>query len=251
VSRAIFVSDIHISSAGDPKYQMFLRFLDACLRNRIRELFLVGDIFDFWIADRAFLTREYAECIVKLRQIVQMGIRVHYFEGNHDLDLGVFWQNSVGAMVYTDASYFNVDGLRVRVEHGDLMDPEDTGYLFLRRLLRHPFFVFLGRYLPAPVLRWIGQKASLKSRGYTTEVKTATDEEVRVKIRKHSMSIFRRSPYDIIVSGHVHVAEDHEEVMALRTFRIVNLGTWLKKPILLDIKDRTVELRTVEEFLAE
>jgi UDP-2,3-diacylglucosamine hydrolase len=251
VSRAVFVSDIHISSAVDPKYQKFLRFLDACIRHRVQDVFLVGDIFDFWIADRAFFTRQYNEAVVKIRQMVTLGIRVHYFEGNHDIDLRVFWQHQVGASVYSDAAFFQINGMFVRVEHGDMMDPEDKGYLFLRKVLRSPIVVFLGRYLPGFIVSWIGRKASLASRDYTTDVKTVTDEEVRAKILTHACNTFGDTPFDVIVSGHVHVAEDSVENVGLRHFRNVNLGTWLKKPILLDIREKSVELRAVDEFLDE
>ena len=77
MSRALFVSDIHISSATDPKAGLFLRFLSACLRAKVTDLFLVGDIFDLWVADRATFVYEYNEIVVKIRQVITMGGRVY------------------------------------------------------------------------------------------------------------------------------------------------------------------------------
>lgn len=251
MSRALFVSDIHISSAADPKAGLFLRFLDACARARVDDLFLVGDIFDLWISDRSFFTREYQEIIVKIRQLVSLGIRVHYFEGNHDLDLRRFWQHDVGCNVQSEAAYFYIGNYRVRVEHGDQMDPSDRGYLFLRWLLRTPFVVFLCRYLPNFFVARVGRGASQSSREYTTTTKSATDEEVRAKIHAHALRAYMEQAYDILVSGHVHVAEDFTEERGGAKIRVINLGTWLKKPILFDINNNHVELRTVDEFIAE
>ena len=251
MSRALFVSDIHISSSTDPKAGLFLRLLNACIRDRVNELFLVGDIFDLWIADRSYFTREYNEIIVKIRQLIQLGIKVHYFEGNHDLDLRRFWQHSVGADVYSEAAYFNLNGYKLRVEHGDQMDPADRGYLFLRWLLRTRFVVFLGRYLPSFIVAMIGRRASHSSRDYTSTVKAASDEEVREKIHRHAVRVFAESPFDILISGHVHVAEDSIEEIGDRQVRCINMGTWLKKPIVLEIAESAVELKAVEEIVGD
>jgi UDP-2,3-diacylglucosamine hydrolase len=251
VSRALFVSDIHISSATDPKAGLFLRFLDVCTHAEVTDLFLVGDIFDLWIADRSYFTREYSDIIVKIRQVISSGIRVHYFEGNHDLDLRIFWQHQIGVDVYSEAAFFTVNGLKLRVEHGDQMDPDDRGYLFLRWLLRTKFMIALGRYLPNFAVRWIGRRASAKSRDYTSQVKAASDEEVRRKIREHARRAFSQTPFDILICGHVHVAEDTIEEYAGSKYRCINMGTWLKKPILLDLNGDHVELKSVEEFVGE
>jgi UDP-2,3-diacylglucosamine hydrolase len=251
VSRALFVSDIHISSATDPKAGLFLRFLDVCTRADVSELFLVGDIFDLWVADRAYFTREYSDIIVKMRQVIASGVHVHYFEGNHDLDLRRFWQHQIGCDVHSEAAYFTVGKFKLRIEHGDQMDPDDRGYLFLRWLLRTRLMVALGRYLPNFAVAWIGRRASLSSRDYTSQIKTASDEEVRRKIRNHAGRMFTFMPFDILVSGHVHVAEDTVEEYRGEKYRCINMGTWLKTPIVLEINGDRAELKSVDEVVKE
>jgi UDP-2,3-diacylglucosamine hydrolase len=108
------------------------------------------------------------------------------------------------------------------------MDPDDRGYLFLRWLLRTRIVVFLGRYLPNFLVAIIGRRASRSSRDYTSTVKAATDEEVRAKIRTHANRVFSAdSPFDILISGHVHVAEDSSEEFQGSQIRCINMGTWL------------------------
>ena len=36
-----------------------------------------------------------------------------------------------------------------------------------------------------------------------------------------------------------------------KKYRTINMGTWLKKPILLDINGENAELKSVEDFLVE
>ena len=238
-SRALFVSDIHISSVEDPKYAAFLRFLDSCAG--VDHLFLLGDIFDLWISDRRFFVETYSAAVEAVRRLIQSGVKVHYFEGNHDLDLRRFWQHSVGCDVYSEAAFFELNGVRLRVEHGDQMDPSDQGYLFLRWLLRTPVLVFLERYLPDFAVRWIGRRASRRSRQYTSTVKAASDEEVREKLRAHARRVWNVRPFDVLVAGHVHVVEDS----VVNGFRVVNLGTWLKDGRVMELSGQTVTLRHV------
>lgn len=249
-TRALFLSDIHISSPDDPKYALFLRLLQDCAaRTRPEHLFLVGDIFDLWIADRPYFTERYAQAITALRALIASGVQVHYFEGNHDLDLDVFWRRDLGAHVYDEAAPFELGGLKLRVEHGDQMDPEDRGYRFLRWFLRTPFMRGLGRHLPNRLVAWIGERASRASRDYTSNVKTTSDERARQKLREHAERVHRHQPFDVLITGHTHVRED-AQLTPPTSARVINLGTWLREPLLLELKSSgELTLRPVNGFL--
>ncbi|HMN68406.1 MAG TPA: UDP-2,3-diacylglucosamine diphosphatase [Bdellovibrionales bacterium] len=245
MSRALFVSDIHIKSAQDPKCVRFIEFLQKAREIQPGHLFLVGDIFDLWIADRAYFVEGYRDVIAELKALHDAGTEIHYFEGNHDLDLKRFWEDRMGFRVHDGPAYFDLDGWRVRVEHGDQMDPDDSGYLFLRWLLRTWPMRRLGRYLPNSSVRMIGERASHASRDYTSNVKVASDDQAIVKIRSHAIRAYREKPFDLIVSGHVHVLENSRQ----ENFACVNLGTWLKEPYVLDLEERNPRLRSLQEFL--
>jgi UDP-2,3-diacylglucosamine hydrolase len=243
--RALFVSDIHISHRRDPRADLFLSLLQRLQGEALTHLFLVGDIFDLWIANRSYFVREYSEIIEALKTLRARGVEIHYFEGNHDLDLGIFWQKELGFIVHECAQYFRLGDMTVRVEHGDEMDPSDRGYLFLRWLLRTPVMVWAGRHLPDFVVSWIGRRMSAVSRTYTTsDVKSVSDEVAREKVRAHARRAFAAMPFDIFVSGHVHVVEDSVQTVEVagpgsakesRNFRCVNLGTWLKDSLVFEV----------------
>lgn len=224
---AVFVSDLHIRGSQDPKCTRFERFLDRLMLEKPEHLFLVGDIFDLWVADRAYFLDTYSTVIERLRALISAGIQVHYFEGNHDLDLEVFWRDHVGCQTYGEAAYFELYGRIVRVEHGDQMDPDDRGYLFLRWFLRTPLMRVMGRQLPNAAVKAIGERASRASREYTTQVKTATAEQVQAKLRTHAEKVFTERPFDVLISGHVHVKIDEAQRFGDRDVRLINLGSWL------------------------
>jgi len=223
--RAIFVSDIHIASASDEKCKQFLRFLDKCQELLPEKLFLVGDIFDLWLSDRDHFVSEYSEVVERMIRLRDSGVEIHYFEGNHDLDLIPFWRERLGFRVHSAAEYFDLGGITARVEHGDQMDPSDRGYLFLRWLLRTPLLVLLMRHLPNSWIAWIGRRASQASRRYTSSgAKRTTEGAERAKMHAHARAVWRTGRrFDLFVSGHIHVWEDGTR----EGYRGVNLGTWL------------------------
>ena len=250
MDRALFVSDIHIQSAEDKNCLLFEKFLEKCTSLKPDILFLVGDIFDLWIADRDYFVREYAGVIDRIRALAAAGSKVYYFEGNHDLDLGVFWQEHLNVKVFEGPAYFDLLGRTVRVEHGDEMDPDDKAYLFLRWLLRTPAAKELGRRVPNPAVRWIGEKASRASRDYTSYVKTISDSEVKTKFLRHIDVVHGEKPFDVLVSGHVHVSEDLTVERGGKSVRAFNLGTWLKEPLVLEMRAGEVRMLPVEKFLS-
>ena len=252
--RALFISDIHISSPQDAKYALFLRVLERCEQIQPMHLFLVGDIFDLWILNRHYFIERYAEAAERLRTLCKLGVKVHYFEGNHDLDLKLYWQHEVGVDVQEEAAFFEIEGRVFRVEHGDQMDLTDQGYLFLRWLLRTPFLKFLCRYLPNKIVAWIGERASRASRDYTSHVKTTTEDRARSLIVDHSRRVFSQKEFQVLVCGHVHTIEDREVVIDEKKVRLINLGTWLKDPRMAVFADSEngyqINLQSVHEWLA-
>ncbi|MEK7356174.1 MAG: UDP-2,3-diacylglucosamine diphosphatase, partial [Bdellovibrionota bacterium] len=159
---AYFVSDLHLTSGDDPRSQTFLRFL-AGLHEAAKaggeksptHLFLVGDVFDLWIGSHSYFVGRFATVVDAIRLLVRDGVEVHYFEGNHDLHLRKFWQDDVGVRVHPDAETFELAGKRVRVEHGDLINPDDKGYLFLRGFLRSGPMRTIALGLPSTIVRAI------------------------------------------------------------------------------------------------
>jgi UDP-2,3-diacylglucosamine hydrolase len=238
--KAVFVSDLHLVGADDPKTQLFTTYLRALLEQRVgassldgvalTQLFLVGDIFDLWVADHDYFAIKFAGVVRAIRDLVQSGVEVHYFEGNHDLHLSEFWSEKIGVIVHADGATFEINKLKVRVEHGDLINPDDHGYLFLRKFLRSAPLSFLAHHLPERAVQAIGERASRASRDYTSNAKSKPTDEIRTLIRKHASEQHDRSEFDLIITGHVHVSDDFTFEVGGAKVRSINLGSWFEPP---------------------
>lgn len=235
--KAYFVSDIHITRPGEDAAIAFETFLRGLIRDthlsgdaKPTHLFLVGDIFDLWVGDHDYFRETYATIAQLIGALLEAGVEIHYFEGNHDLHLAEFWQDRIGVEVHSDWAQFRLGGREVRVEHGDLINPDDRGYLFLRALLRSRLVRALALGLPSAVVAMIGDRMSRASRTYTSTRKELPAERIRDLIRAHAERVHRDQPFDLLVTGHVHVKDDQIIRINEKSVRSVNLGSWYDGP---------------------
>lgn len=222
-AKSYFISDLHLGSITEPKAYVLINFLRSFHSSaQISNLFLVGDIFDLWISDHQYFIDKFKPIIDELTRLHSLGVVVHYFEGNHDLYLKKYFSDKLGFKVYTSATYFQLGSLKVRVEHGDEMDSQDKGYLFLRWLLRTSVVKWLSSRLPPAFVVFLGEKMSQASRKYTSELKTISKEYALKVIREHGRAAYEEQPFDFIISGHIHVVDDYQ----MQNYRVINLGSW-------------------------
>ncbi len=227
--RAFFVSDLHLKAEDTQKAQIFLSFLNN-LPEDATHLILLGDIFDLWVGNHEYFQKKFPKLIENIKSIVSRKVEVHYFEGNHDLHLKKFWEDHLGVTVHNSYKIFQWGDLIVRAEHGDLMNPEDKGYLFLRKFLRTKPMEFISYHLPGSIVGFIGDRSSRMSRIYSDRLNQKYKEAVQSLTRNYAQKIYKETPFDLFVSGHTHVDDDFTFDVDGKKARSVNLGSWLDKP---------------------
>ncbi len=239
--KAYFLSDLHLKDMQERNSQTLLRFLHSVISERNAKVFLVGDIFDLWIGKHQYFVSRFQPIVDAVSDLVKAGVEVHYFEGNHDLYLKHFWKD-LGVITHEDAMTTELQGLRVRIEHGDLMNPDDKGYLFLRWLLRTPVMKLIAYLLPSSLVSKIGERASHASRDYTSTSKSLPEADIRLITRTHAIKAAKTEAFDLIISGHVHVRDDYEfpvlrvsevdsaDEVVEGSVRSINLGSWFDEP---------------------
>lgn len=207
--------------------QKLLRFLRS-LASRERpatHLFLVGDIFDLWVGDHDFYEKRFAPIVAALADCRRAGIGIRYFEGNHDVHVKRYWEKR-DVPCSVDEVYEKLGPYLARVEHGDLINLDDTTYLRYRRFIRTGFMRGVAQWIPAPVFQKIGDFASRQSRKRSSVKRRDSEKELRQMIRDHAVRAFDEAPFDLIVTGHMHIRDDWEFERAGRKARSVNLGSW-------------------------
>jgi UDP-2,3-diacylglucosamine pyrophosphatase LpxH len=125
--RAVFVSDLHLGSAGSQveAIQEFLRSFEC------DHLYLVGDIIDGWVGrPNGRWGHGTTELIRLLLDKTNEGCHVYYTPGNHDAFMRRLNGSELGNMVIDHSFVHELkDGRKLHVVHGDLFDRSCTKFM--------------------------------------------------------------------------------------------------------------------------
>ncbi|MEI9944114.1 MAG: UDP-2,3-diacylglucosamine diphosphatase [Chitinophagaceae bacterium] len=101
--KIYFLSDFHLGApnhaASLEREKIIVQFLDE-IKNDAAEIFLVGDMFDFWYEYRKVVPRGYVRLLGKLAELTDMSIPMHFFVGNHDMWMKDYFQKELNIPVY-------------------------------------------------------------------------------------------------------------------------------------------------------
>ena len=68
------------------------------IRPDCAELYLVGDIFDFWFEYKSAIPKGYSRLFGKLAEMSDDGVKIHFFTGNHDMLMFQYFQQELGRL---------------------------------------------------------------------------------------------------------------------------------------------------------
>lgn len=236
--RAIFIADAHLMSPEDHNYRLLLRFLGE-LEGRLDTLYIVGDLFDFWMGFPSQPFTQFTAVLDALERLVLGGCRLVYYEGNHDFHLGDVFEHRLKAEIHTGPSIETVQGRRLYICHGDQINQNDRGYQLLRFLFRTRLVAVCVRYFPpawAEKVRSVLQKRSRAA----YHVKAS-----RWDYRKILLDFARTLPKkgcDGMVAGHFHLAL--HETIPDTTFTVISLGDWMEQFTYAEMNDGVFRLQT-------
>lgn len=173
----------------------------ANLPGDIDTLYILGDLFEFWIGYPEPVFHHYTPVITQLQLLKERGVRIVYFEGNHDFHLGPLFTEQLQAEVHTGPGEVTIDGVRVYLCHGDQVNSGDYGYRVLRWLLRSTLVKVMIPIVPASIASRIALFLSAHSSG--NQWKGPLPSNHAALLRSFAGARFREG-YDVVVAGHFH-----------------------------------------------
>lgn len=224
--KIYFASDFHLGSypkeANISREQTIIRWLDA-IKLDAKELYLVGDIFDFWFEYRTVVPRGYIRFLGKLAELADLGVKITLFKGNHDMWMFDYFKNELGAEIVSDELEVTYNGKKFYIHHGDGLGPGDKKYKFLKQFFRSPFCQWLFARLHPNLGIGIAQRWSKHSRIANNEDEQFLGED-REWLIIYAKELLKTKEYDYLIFGHRHLPYDIS--LSDRT-RIINLGEWI------------------------
>lgn len=192
-----------------------------------KEVFLVGDLFDFWFEYKRAIPKGFVRFQAKLAELCDNGIQVHVFTGNHDMWMFDYLSDELGVTMHRHPVEREWDGKRFFIGHGDGLGPGDHLYKFIKRVFANPVSMWLFGWLHPDVgialaNFWSGR--SRRSNMPKDEIYNGDDKEWLLQFCKTTL---KNEHFDFFVFGHRHLVLDKQ---VGNNSRYINLGDWFKEP---------------------
>lgn len=225
--KIYFASDFHLGAPDKAssleREKHIVKWLDE-IANDAHEIFLVGDIFDFWFEYKHAVPRGFVRLLGKIAELTDRGIPIHVFTGNHDMWIFDYLPEETGVRLFRDPICREWNGVKFYIGHGDGLGPGDYGYKFIKKVFKsrlcqwlfarlHPNFGIALANFWSKTSRHAGEE---KDKTFLGE-----DGEWLVQYCKE---ILEKEHHDVFVFGHRHLPL---EIDLPNDAKYVNLGDWI------------------------
>lgn len=222
-----FISDVHLGVDSDctesiKREKLLLNFLED-IRDSAQEIYLLGDIFDFWFEYRNTVPKGFTRFLGKIAEFTDAGIAVNFFKGNHDMWTFGYLEGETGMKVFDNSLHKEINGKTFYISHGDGLGPYDKTYNILKKVFRNRILQFLFKLIHPDFGIFLAKKWSSSSRKkhkYSDVINYEDEWLVR-----YSRSVLENTDVDFFIFGHRHIPFQYK-LNDKSTF--TNIGDWLK-----------------------
>lgn len=226
-----FASDFHLgvpdhqrSLEREKKLVRWLNFIEPTAS----EIFLMGDIFDFWFEYKTVVPKGYARLMGKIADLTDKGIPVHVFRGNHDLWAFDYLEKEIGVKLYRRPMRRTFGDKNFFLAHGDGLGPGDNGYKFIKKVFENKVNQFFFNWLHPDVGTKMGLYFSKKSRIANIAREQKSEQRIDIEsemLYKYCLRKLEQQPeIDYFVFGHRHLPLEQE---IAGKAKMVILGDWI------------------------
>lgn len=245
--KIYFASDFHL---GVPTHESSLKreklvckWLDS-IKHDAAEIFLVGDLFDFWYEYKYTIPKGTTRLLGKIAEITDSGIPVHFFVGNHDLWMKDYFIEELGVQIHHQPITRTFSNKVFFIGHGDGLGPGDHWYKFLRKIFASKVCQWLFSRLHPNLAFWIAKKSSKRSRVITGDSDEKFLGQENEWLFLFSRDYLKEHKVDYFIFGHRHLPLDLD---VDGKARYINLGEWINYNTYAVFDGTNVELKTFEK----
>lgn len=239
-----FASDFHLGYPDEESSKLRERTILAWLREikpTCKELFLLGDIFDFWFEYRYVAPKGYIRFLVELGSYVEEGIPVTIFCGNHDIWYQDYLTKELGIQIFSEPQTREFFGKKIYLHHGHALGSYDKGMNILNRIFTNRLLQVLFSLVPVNWAYRFGLAWSANNRGkkvYESANYLGDDEEY---LLQYARDVLKTEHYDYFVFGHRHVPIDKN---IDGKSRYINTGNWITDSTYAVLSEDGMELKS-------
>jgi len=229
------LSDMHLgfpdASTSRAREAVLIEWIKR-VESDVSDLFLLGDVFDFWFEYKKVVPKGFVRILGALAELADRGVRLHIFVGNHDLWMKDYFVEELGARIYYEPTEFEFQfsskTTRICMGHGDGMGPGDYGYKALKKVFVNPLAKFLFRWLHPDLgvglaHAWSGTRKSSTIKAGEVPFDPETDYILAAVRDRFAIDQRENRAIEAYVFGHRHHPIAFELGIGIHYY---NLGDW-------------------------
>lgn len=224
-TKIYFASDFHLGvpdhESSRAREDRIVRWLDMAKADAA-EIYLIGDVFDFWFEYAAVIPKGFIRFQGKLAELSDSGVKITFFKGNHDMWMFNYFTRELGIEVISNELVIERGGKRFYLHHGDGLGPGDAKYKLLKKVFRSKFCQWLFARIHPNLGIGIASSWSRDSRARNGKKEVFKDKDEEW-LYTYSKELLEKSHFDYLIFGHRHLPLD----LQIGESRYINLGEWL------------------------
>jgi len=222
-----FASDLHLGMfpAEDSlrREKLFVKWLNE-IRKDASELWLLGDVFDYWFEYKKVVPRGFTRFLGTLASLSDEGVEIHLIPGNHDIWVFDYLPEEIGLQVHRQSLTRTWNNRHFHLGHGDGLYKGDRLYRMLQSIFKNRVVQwFYARIHPNGSMAF-AQRWSRKSRKKTGEIGSFTEADREHQVQFAKRELEKDPSIEYFIFGHRHLPFD---IRISDTSRVICLGDWI------------------------
>jgi UDP-2,3-diacylglucosamine hydrolase len=218
----LFISDLHLT----PRRPHITELFFDILRGEAREaeaLYILGDLFEYWIGDDAADTLGYSAVIQHIGELAEAGVPVYFMRGNRDFLVGERFADDTGCEILDDPTVVDLYDEPALLMHGDSLCTDDLAHQKFRATVGDR--AWQRSFLDKPVAERMQMAEA--ARAQSREHKDSVSMEIMDVNQRAVRKAFDEYGVRLLIHGHTHRPAIHDG-RPDGTRRIV-LGDWYEQ----------------------
>jgi UDP-2,3-diacylglucosamine hydrolase len=205
VLHTLFISDLHLCSTHPRVTELFMQFAHD-IAPQAESLYILGDLFEYWIGDDDLADPFNASIAQTLRKISGGGVKLYFMHGNRDFLLGEKFATACGGKLLNDPLLIDLYGSKTLISHGDALCTADAEYMAFRKQVRDP--AFQQQFLAKPLSE---RRATVeKMRVQSEQSKKIKPIDIMDVTESAVHNLLRQYGYPRLIHGHTHRQALHQ-----------------------------------------